>query len=277
MLKLKHAVNSFVITKKKFNKNKRMRGGAAQGQAAEAAAKVAAVKPLFDALTKAIETEFTNCTEGIDDALQSESAENIILLNKKRILIPILITDLNQVSEMMGKISDMALSGLKTNITENIVNKTEPLNTQLAKIEAYGIVPTLPESIKTIYTSENISPLSRIKKILALFDIKDGTINPVENIEETVTKANTDYQTFLKQVIEAEKVSAKSNSTGSNVGATTKKRQTFTTTIDEGCEQGETCIVEVKRGGGRKTRNKRRKGARKSQNKKILKGGRRRR
>jgi hypothetical protein len=269
MLKLKHAVNSFVITKKKFNKNKRMRGGA---EAAEPK-----VKPLFDALTEAIETEFKNCTEGIDDALRSKSAENTILLNKKRILIPILITDLKQVSEMMGQITDIALSGLKTNIKENIVEKLKVLEPKLIEIEGGGIDAELPESIKTIYTSVNISPLSRIKKILALFDIKGDTIVPVENIEEVVReevrKANTEYQEFL------DKVTAKSNSTGSNVGASTTGvgGMKFTATTHKNCTS-KNCIVEVtQQVGGRKTRNKRRKGVRKSQNKKILKGGRRRR
>jgi len=274
MLKLKHAVNSFVITKKKFNKNKRMRGGAA------AAAKVAAVKPLFGALTEAIETEFKNCTEGIDDALQTESAENKILLNKKRILIPILLDDFDLVQQKIpdSKITDESLNLLRQTILINIVNKTEPLNNELAKIEAYGIDPQLPDPIKDIYTSDNISPLSRIKKILALFDIKGGTIVPVENIEqvvrEAVTEANTKYQEFLDQV------AAKSNSIVSNVGSTTtgEGEMTFMATIAKGCEKGKICNVQVlQKGGGRKTRNKRRKGVRKSQNKKILKGGRRRR
>jgi len=280
MLKLKHAVNSFVITKKKFNKNKRMRGGAQAAAAvtaeAAAAAKVAAVKPLFGALTDAIETEFKNCTEGIDDALQTKSAENKILLNKKRILIPILLDDFDLVQQKIpdSKITDESLNLLRQTILINIVNKTEPLNTQLAKIEAYGINPELPDPIKDIYTSDNISPLSRIKKILALFVIKDGTIVPVENIEEAVREANTKYQAFLDQV------AAKSNSIGSNAGSTTTVAggMTFTANIPEGCKKGETCNVKVQQqGGGRKTRNKRRKGVRKSQNKKILKGGRRRR
>jgi len=274
MLKLKHAVNSFVITKKKFNKNKRMRGGAQAAVTAEAAAaaKVAAVKPLFGALTEAIETEFKNCTEGIDDALQTESAENKILLNKKRILITILLHDLDVVEQKMSdsKITDKSLDDIKQMVIGNTKTRYENLKSELAKIEA-SVNKPLPDLT-------DLSPLSRIKKILALFVINDGTIVPVENIEQAVTNANTKYQIFLDQVNEAEKVTAKSKFTGSNVGASTTKRQTFTATIDEGCEKGKICNVQVQQGGGgRKTRNKRRKGVRKSQNKKILKGGRRRR
>jgi hypothetical protein len=259
MLKLKHAVNSFVITKKKFNKNKRMRGGAAQGQAV----KVAAVKQLFDALTKAIDEEFENCTQGIDDALQSESPENTILLNKKRIFIKILLHDLEAVLQKMNEIIDTSLRDLIQKFLSKSVEQKTSLETNLAKIEV---------SVKPLLDLNDLYPLSRIKKILDLFVINGGSIEVVENIEQLVTKENTKYQAFLDQV------NTKSNSISSNVGSTTTKRQTFTTIIDEGCETGETCIVQVKQeGGGRKTRNKRRKGVRKSQNKKILKGGRRRR
>jgi hypothetical protein len=262
MLKLKHAVNSFVITKKKFNKNKRMRGGAAQEQVE---AKVVAVKPLFDALTKAIDEEFENCTQGIDQALSTKSPDDIILLNKKRIFIKILLHDLDAVQQKMNEIIDTSLGDLKQTLLSKSVDQKRSLETNLEKIE--GPVKPLPD-LTDLY------PLSRIKKILDLFVINDGTIVPVENIEQLVTKENTEYQTFLDQV------AAKSNSTGSNVGATTSKiTGEYKVTIDNSCTP-ENCspkVEKVQRGGGRKTRNKRRKGARKSQNKKILKGGRRRR
>ena len=241
-----------------------MRGGATAAEQA---------KPLFDALTEAIETEFTNCTEGIDKALTSKRPEDIILLNKKRILIPILIDDLDAVQQKFpdsSKITDVSLLNLKESLMSNTISKTKTLESQLEKITNSVPNAELPDPIKAIYTSDTISPLSRIKKILALFVIESGKINIEGSIEETIKNANQEYENFLKRVSDAEKGS-KPSATSSNTG------MSFTATIDKECNFETECIVKVKRGGGRKTRNKKRKGVRKSQNKKILKGGRRRR
>ncbi len=242
MLKLKRAVNSFVLTKKKF-KNRRMRGGAATGPAGpvtgkksflnrfRSTAKPPAAGPakgkrtflnpfgsvtktpeqlikdkLIKALVSAINEDYNNCLIGIDKALRNKSdPTSINRLKKGRLHIPITIENINAAKARIATFVADNREELEK-IEKDIQEKLDNLKNSNNGISQSGIDDVFPVMIQEIYTDANIRSLSEVTKILGLFD-KLGTPDlTVPLIDKTSKDARSAYKVFLEKVSSAEKL-----------------------------------------------------------------------
>ena len=237
MLKLKNAVNSFVLTKKKYKK-RRMRGGAAEGSS-EGSAVVAgpavgappappavAAPPaargsflnrfrstkktpdqiindkLIKTLVYAINAEYDNCLLGIDKALKNKSDPvSINTLKKGRLHIPIVIANITKAKDKFETFGSEN-KDLQKIITE-IENKLGNLTNYQTAISGSGLDDDFPVLIKDIYTEDKIRSLSEVTKILDLFGQSNLT---VALIDKTSKDAKSEYKAFLEGVSRAEKL-----------------------------------------------------------------------
>jgi len=243
MLKLKRAVNSFVLTKKKF-KNRRMRGGATTGPppaakqsflsrfsrtaktpaaAAAGPAKRSLLNPfgstkspeqlkndkLIKALVSAINEDYNNCLIGIDKALRNKSdPTSINRLKKGRLHIPITIENINAAKARIEtfKTTNKQMEKELEKIEKDIQEKLDNLKNSNNGISQSGIDDVFPVMIQEIYTEDNIRSLSEVTKILVLFD-KLGTPDlTVALIDKTSKDVRSAYKVFLEKVSSAEKL-----------------------------------------------------------------------
>jgi len=228
MLKLKRAVNSFVLTKKKFKKI-RMRGGATNGPAAAAGPAAGPPKSSFfgrfrsapktpeqlikdkliKALVSAINEDYNNCLIGIDKALKNVSdPTSIVRLKKGRLHIPITIKNINVAKEKIGSFVEDNRDLVKEleKIETDIQEKLENLKNSNNAISQSGIDDVFPVMIKEIYTDANIRSLSEVTKILGLFAKVGTTDLTVALIDKTSKDAKKEYKVFLEKVSSAEKL-----------------------------------------------------------------------
>lgn len=235
MLKLKNAVNSFVLTKKIFDKKKnkkktrRMRGGMFTTQNTE--------QKLLYALKSAILNEYNNCLLGLKGALQSTSKiTSQTIINKCRIHIPVVLNNLKAVKDILNQLESnkekdisnassrerfaKQIKGTKQRIStanttlkiikdikKDIEEKVGYLKVQENSIKISGIQPELPELIKEIYTSERIKESSEVLKLLTLFD-NTGKLKPFNDDSKIIQyskEAKEKYASFLKEVSISEK------------------------------------------------------------------------
>jgi hypothetical protein len=148
MLKLKNAVNSFILTKKKFDKKKkktrRMRGGATtvkktKEEIAKEAKEAKDLKTLLDALKIAMQHEYDNCLDGLDKANNDkQSPESKIIFHKAIIHIPIVISHLSRLKEIIEVRDDTIFfntnKDLRTSLTEKIKKKLDNLEVKILEL-----------------------------------------------------------------------------------------------------------------------------------------------
>ena len=231
MLKLKNAVNSFLLTKKKFDKKKkkkkktrRMRGGATTVKTKEEKAKEAKVakeaiakakakeekeKKILNALEKAIFNEYNHCLNKLEDALNDgQNPKSKITFHKVLIQIPVLLRHLDQVQDKIKTIN----TNLKTKLIENIEKKRGFLQNKdrsLKKLITEGKLKDsdFPEGIKAVYKPESIKAASEVLILLNLFFDPDGNVKPISNIDDSIKEASSSaenkYNAFLDLVKDA--------------------------------------------------------------------------
>jgi hypothetical protein len=274
MLKLKKAVNSFVLTKKKFKK-RHMRGGMfGRSKTKE--------EKLLIALKTAIDNDYKNCLSVIDKVFKdikkgTSNPSNIIFLYKKKIHIPVVIENLNAVKEKMGTFTPAQgpLSKLKEDITKFVDAKLIEMNSVKDEIDATLATSSPANSVQLspMFTTEKISESSEIKKILELLVIEGGTIKDFQEsqIAVKVKEAKDLYKAFLQEVSNAEKPQTGETRSMFSSGRTVTTppvvigEQSFKVTTSPDCTTTR-CSATIQSGGSRK-----------SKTKKVLKGGRRRR
>lgn len=299
MLKLKNAVNSFIITKKIMNKKKktrRMRGGMGMFRKTKTPEEVKLINEnlikekmakalisLIKALITAIKTDYDNCLLGIDKALKTKSEPNSIdILKKGRVHIPIVIENITKAKLKVENFKPNYPNAVKEfeNLENYIQEKLKYLEINKNLIAQSGIDDVFPETIKDIYTEADIRPLSEVTKILILFDKVDTPELTVDLIDKTSKDANTAYKAFLEKVSKAESPSKGKGSsmfsflskppvkTAQPAASVDIGPKTYTVTTSPECTTTQ-CVATatLQTGGSRKSK----------RSKKTLKGGRRRR
>ncbi len=226
MLKLKNAVNSFILTKKKFDKKKkktrRMRGGATTvktkeqkakeaKEAKEAKAKEAKEAKILNSLEKAISKEYDYCLNKLEDALNDgQNPKSKITFHKVLIQIPVLLGHLKQVQDKIKTINTNV--NLKTKLIENIEKKRGFLQNKqrsLNKLKTEGKLKDsdFPEGIKAVYKPESIEAASEVLILLNLFFEPDGKVKRINNIDDSIKQASSSaenkYNAFLELVKDA--------------------------------------------------------------------------
>jgi len=311
MLKLKRAVNSFVLTKKKF-KNRRMRGGAQSGPAGAAAGPAKGKRTFlnpFGSVTKtpdqlikdkliktliyAINADFDNCLTGIDKALKNISdPTSIVRLKKGNIHIPVTTDNINAAKERIATFGgenpqmEKELTKIKTEIEEKLVQLNRykiEITTFLNKTYKTDIEKELSDLIKEKYTTEKIKSLSEVTKILGLFDKVGKTDLTVELIDKTSKYAKKEYKAFTDEILDDEKKEPRearsmfSFRSKAPVPVTNPSQEVklnkmeFSVTTNPECTPQNCVATIVQKGGARKSKRS------KMERSKTLKGGRRRR
>jgi len=234
MLKLKNAVNSFVLTKKKFDKKKnkkktiRMRGGGVFSfgkKTPEQQKKIDEqkekenyrkqrkinednVEKILKALEKAIQRDFDNCLVGLDKALPNQtSPDSKIIFHKAKIHIPVVRENLNNVENLIKNFSYS--KSLRNSLIDDIKKKRDDLKVKQTALNQITLEDKdVPPGIREVYTPEDINEASEVSNIFKLIHFDDkGGISKIdyEKISQTVKEANNKYKYFLELVENARK------------------------------------------------------------------------
>ena len=234
MLKLKNAVNSFVLTKKKFDKKKnkkktrRMRGGGVFSfgkKTPEQQKKIDEKKEkekkrrqniidkqkgekILKALEKAIQRDFDNCLVGLDKALPNKtSPDSKIIFHKAKIHIPVVRENLNNVEVVIKKFTENIT--LRDSLLKDIKKKRDDLAIKESSLNLINLGDEdVPQVIKNVYKKESIEAASEVSKIIKLIVLNaEGEISEIheEKISQTVKEANDEYKYFLELVENARK------------------------------------------------------------------------
>ena len=233
MLKLKNAVNSFVLTKKKFDKKKnkkktrRMRGGVfgfgkktpEQQQQIEQQKQDKKKREqniiyqkkgekILNALKKAINNDYTHCLDGLDKALANETKpDSKIIFHKAKIHIPVVRENLNKVEDVIKKFTEN--TKLRDSLIEDIKKKKDDLDIKYRALTEINLEDKdVPQGIKQVYKGESIEDASEVSNILKLIVLNaEGEISEIheEKISEKATESNNKYKYFLGLVETARK------------------------------------------------------------------------